>query len=125
MGLEVFTSMIGKTMTSVFGEVGADEMVFVASSGERFIFYHAQGCCERVDIQDVCGDLSDLCGAEIVEAEGISSEGRLPPPGLHCFDSCTWTFYRFSTSKGTVTVRWLGVSNGYYSESVSMRVENG
>jgi len=49
-----------------------------------------------------------------VEAEEISNEE--PYAGN---DSYTWTFYRFSTSKGTVTVRWLGESNGYYSESVS------
>lgn len=40
-----------------------------------------------------------------------------PEPGDE-WDSHTWTFYRFVTMLGTVTVRWLGESNGYYSESV-------
>lgn len=111
---QVFTNMIGKTIKEVDGKVGDDDMTFEADDGSVFRFYHSQDCCESVGIEDVCGDLSDLVGSPIVQAEEVTNyEG--PEEDA---ESYTWTFYKFATAKGSVTVRWLGTSNGFYSEGV-------
>lgn len=115
-----FPEMIGKTMSSVECKIGAGDMTFRSLEGSVFNFYHHQDCCERVEVADIIGDIADLIGSPIVEAEEVSSAGFDPPEHP---DSYTWTFYRFSTAKGTVTVRWLGESNGYYSEAVTYTVE--
>jgi hypothetical protein len=114
-----FDGMIGQTMTSIEGRKGDDQMRFTTSTNALFMFFHEQGCCENVCIEDVVGDLDDLIGHPILEAKEISSEGTPEPDGGA--ESFTWTFYRFSTVKGTVTVRWLGLSNGYYSEAVDFQ----
>lgn len=113
-------AMVGLTMTSVVNEDN-ERLVFTVSDGRRFVFYYEPDCCATCSIEDVCGDLTDLVGSPIVEAEEVSNYEREAPSEYA--ESYTWTFYRFSTVKGTVTVRWLGESNGYYSESVSLSVE--
>jgi hypothetical protein len=110
-------------MSSVTGKVGDEELVFKSLSGDTFKFYHSQDCCESVAIEDITGDLIDLVGYPFLQAEEISSEP--PDPGKYfeyISESYTWTFYKFSTIKGSVTVRWLGTSNGYYSESVQFAI---
>lgn len=57
------SQMVGKTMVSVFAD--RDEMVFTATDGTVFTFYHEQDCCENVRIVDICGDLDDLTGSPI------------------------------------------------------------
>lgn len=115
--VQTFESMLGVVMTSVTISIkDADVMVF-AADGREWRFFHERDCCEQVRIEDICGDLGDLVGSPIVLAEEVHNE---PPEGHVPEDeSETWTFYRFATAKGYVTVRWLGSSNGYYSESVS------
>ena len=114
--------MLGKTFVQVSGSVGDGEMTFVTAQGERFMFAHSQDCCERVDINDIVGDLEDLVGEPLLVAEEV--QGVTPvdfDEGDH--ESVTWTFYKFATRKGYVDVRWLGESNGYYSEGVDLFVE--
>ena len=118
------SDLVGLTITEIEGGKPTDTtMVMVASDGRRFKFYHDQDCCESVDINEVIGDLSDLIGTPLLEAEESISDER--DFDQSPYDSFTWTFYRFATIKGSVTVRWLGASNGYYSERVDFILENG
>ena len=114
--------MIGVEMVSVVHNMERGELVFTDTYGTRYIFYHEQDCCESVSIDDICGDLNDLTGTPLVQAECVSNDGGDYRPDEYT-DSWTWTFYKFATMKGYVTVKWLGVSNGYYSEGVSFRIE--
>jgi hypothetical protein len=112
--------MKGKTFVKVEGSVGSGEMLFVTAEGERFLFAHLQDCCETVDINDIVGDLQDLVGSPMLVAEEV--KGATEPDEEH-YESYSYTFYKFATRKGYVDVRWLGESNGYYSESVDLFVE--
>ena len=89
-----------------------DEIVFITQNGKKYRMYHPQDCCECVQIEDVCGDLNDILGSEILIAECVTNEGQ-----ENC-SSITWTFYKIMTINAVVTIRWKGESNGYYSESV-------
>jgi len=114
--------MLGKTFVQVTGSVGDGEMTFETANGERFMFAHSQDCCESVDINDIVGDLQDLMDSPLLLAEEVQGETPVDfDEGDH--ESVTWTFYKFATRKGYVDVRWLGESNGYYSEGVDLFVE--
>lgn len=65
-------------------------------------------------MDDICGDLQDLVGVQITQAECVTDSSGDDDDGTN-----TWTFYKIGTPKGRVTVRWYGSSNGYYSESVT------
>ncbi|MCB0471729.1 MAG: hypothetical protein KDC56_01585 [Flavobacteriaceae bacterium] len=128
-----FNELKGKTLTKI--ENNVDELIFHCADGDVYKMWHEQDCCESVDLDDVCGDLDDLIGSEILEAEEVSNEpfekeweGRFnkvdewgdktTEDGDWYPESHTWTFYKIGTFKGSVTLRWFGSSNGYYSESV-------
>jgi hypothetical protein len=122
--------LIGKTITNIIrnkddddDDDNGEELIFEFSNGDKCRFFHEQDCCEEVSIEDIIGDLIDLLNTPLINAEEVVSDSvpSLPSnhPNYSCCDSCTWTFYKFATTKGFVTIRWYGASNGCYSETVS------
>jgi hypothetical protein len=124
MTIKVIEELVGKIILSVEKCPDpwnkGDSLLFTDADGATYRFYHEQNCCEGVWIEDICGDLQALLYLPILEATETTKPGKGDDYG----GTSTWTFYRFSTVRGTVTVRWCGSSNGYYSESVDFTVND-
>ena len=110
-----FSILQGMTLARIEPQNDNEELLIVTSEGRVFRQFHDQDCCEHVSIEDICGDLSDLIGSPILQADESCSGAGEPDVS----ESGSWTFYQLATIKGSVTIRWLGSSNGYYSEGVS------
>lgn len=131
----------GKTLSKIKVNATKEQINFYTEDDEQYRMWHRQDCCEDVYVEDIIGDLDDLIGAPILEAREASSYDNEDPEELYRQlysdeefvmqkmsgfteipnmggESETWTFYILSTIKGSVTIRWYGTSNGYYSESV-------
>ena len=109
----------GHTFISVKKE-SDDKLIFTRDDDVEFTFWHRQDCCENVWIEDIVGDLSDLENTII----NVAEERISYPDNPKNYESTTYTFYEFRTSKGSVTIRWCGESNGYYSERVDLSIKH-
>jgi hypothetical protein len=112
----IYDQLIGNVYNVIQPYYG--ELLFISENAASYKFYHNQNCCELVVIKEIVGDLSDICGSPILQAESVTKTDGIEAASLDGFESGTWTFYKFSTIKGSVTVTWLGLSSGYYSETV-------
>lgn len=115
----------GLVLKSVEINDDKDFIDITTECGRHFQMYHDQDCCEWVRIEDVIGDISDLLGSPLLMAECVTNMDKNPSDAkketIEFQESFTWTFYKFATQKGYVTIRWYGESNGYYSEEVTLR----
>lgn len=112
-----FSSLKNQIFTHI--ESKKDEIIFTAQTGKKYRMYHAQDCCERVEVESITGDLESLLNTPILVAEESIHTGNLKEVD-RSEDSYTWTFYKLATIKGWVDIRWYGTSNGYYSERVTL-----
>ena len=120
-----FAKLVGRTLKCVKCKKGDGEALFVCDTGETFRLISQSECCNDITIEDICGDLADLIGSPILQAEESTSQRDGIPIPKNFQASFTWTFYRIATIKGQVVIRWFGTSNGYYSESVDCVLING
>lgn len=116
-------SFVGLTFKDVYKSLcrGNEAIEFVAD-GCAILMMHYQSCCEKVYIEDICGDLSDLIGVPILHAEVSSNTGRSTED--RPYDDMEWTFYRFRTIKGSVVIRWCANTDSMYSTSVDVTVHD-
>jgi hypothetical protein len=114
LGMEV---LLGKTLTKF--DVGGNSVEIECSDGSKYSLFHSQDCCEHVYIEDVCGDVNDLLGHALLMSERVTNRDDEPQDDRY-YESWTWTFFKFATVRGYVTVRFFGTSNGYYSETADL-----
>jgi len=90
----------------------------------EYNLYHAQDCCEFVRLAKIIGDIDNILNEEIIFAE---EDGGANDPDwatdYNYDDSHTWTKFVLATKNANVEFWFLGESNGYYSESISIKVE--
>lgn len=130
---EMLKKYLGKEIVSIRGmeEGGIEIIIDFPDCSIRLA--HDFECCETVQIEDICGDVDDLIGSPLTMIEEVVEDGDEDDENDHVSERILqdrmlsgddhiyrWTFYKFATVKGYVTVRWLGTSNGYYSVGVSL-----
>lgn len=122
MNEEILKQLVGKIIIKTTGERQDESFEVETACGFVFVFFHDQDCCENVYLEEVIGDVDDLIGEEVILAEEVSNANDPSDTEIDvdCLDSWTWTFYRLATKKGLVVLRFLGSSNGYYSEGITV-----
>jgi len=113
-----FSVLEGKIITKIEGaEKDSERITFYTKCGKKYLMWHCQDCCESVSVEDICGDVENILETPILTAYKNSNKDNSHPRDYES-ESYTWTFYNINTIKGSLTIRWYGTSNGYYSEEV-------
>ncbi len=111
-----FDALVGEVLDAVDIDREENQILLTTRSGRRFLVYHEQDCCETVAMHWQDGSFDKLIGKPIIEARDIAID-----TSEEAIDSSqTTTTLIFRVDDQTVISRWIGDSNGYYSESVDI-----
>ncbi len=111
--------LVGHTLSHIDVDDEHHEILLTTESGRRVLIEHDQECCESVILEGVDGNPLELLGKPLLLAEHEAIDQGDPPPEAP--DSWTRTKLTFRVDGATVICRWIGESNGCYSESVDIR----
>ena len=115
MIVQTIPELRGKTVVKIVGGVGSEQIELHCADGTVFKMWHEQECCEQVYCSDITGELSSLIGEVVTLAEVRTADKS----GVELSDAVgAWTFYEIQTMIDSVTIRWSGESNGFYSVCV-------
>ena len=106
-----FEQLQGMTITAVVYKE-SNESLLIHLNTHVLEMIHHQECCESVYLADVVGSFEDLIGYPLLEVSESIVENSFEDY------SSTASYYNFRTVKASVQLRWIGESNGYYSETV-------
>ena len=107
-----FEQIQGMTITAVVYKETSESLLIHLNTHVLEMVHH-QDCCETVYLADIVGSFEDLIGYPLLEV----SESIVDAEIDGC-ESSTASYYNFKTVKANVQLRWIGESNGYYSETV-------
>jgi hypothetical protein len=114
-----FFELKGQIVKEITGLEKDSCEVFIRTNNGTYRLCHEQDCCEHVVIDKVIGNVSDLVG-EVIFAEEDAGANEPDWYKESYYDSHTWTKYVLKTASASLEFWFLGESNGYYSEDITI-----
>ena len=115
-----FFEIKGQIIEEITGLTEGNDEVFIKTNNGTYKLYHEQDCCEHVRLVKVIGNVNELIG-EVIFAEEDSGANDPDWYNESFNDSHTWTKYNLKTANASLEFWFLGESNGYYGESISIK----
>lgn len=109
----------GKVIKSIHGlDKYSDLIIIETYDGDLLLMFHDQDCCENVWLEDFVYNGTIIGDSPTTFVPILVSEERTDSQDTD-WGSQTYTYYTIASVFGQLDLRWLGESNGYYSEEVS------